>query len=272
MSWLKNKITGGNYNKMQSEEVEFNILKDKYSLLKEGYDDLEKSRQKASHLLKTERKEAVKNLTLAKNMILKVKTISNDKRQIIQSDFISCFESTCVEFKIGDVSIDFQGEFDKVGVAFVGSLSGSLKRFQKNKTYTKQDFKKELGAAFDFIGVAFGSILNLNEEVNKKRRIIADKSIEIKDAMLMMTSQAPQIYIESKRMIELARVLNMHNQVFSIKYETIQKEINKKSKFDIFTNELFKKKIIPDETMQINLHSLVKHSSEYSRFNENAKI
>ena len=273
MSWFKNKITGGNFNKLQSEEREFHILADKFTLLQESYIALSQSHLKASQLLKTERKEAVRNLTLTKNMILKVKSIANDKKQIIQSDFISYFESTSVEFKIGDVSIDFQGEFDKVGIVVVDSLSGLFKRLGKNKTYTKRDFTKELsGIASDILGVAFGAFLNLNEDVNKTRRIIADKSIELKDAMLMMTSQTPQIYIESKRMIELARVLNMHNQVFSIKYETIQKEINKKSKFDIFTNELFKKKIIPDETMQINLHSLVKHSSEYSRFNESAKI
>ena len=45
--------------------------------------------------------------------------------------------------------------------------------------------------------------------------------------MRKMTNQAPKTYIEIKRMIEIARVLNMHNQVFSAKYQTIQNEINK---------------------------------------------
>ena len=48
--------------------------------------------------------------------------------------------------------------------------------------------------------------------------------------------------------------------------------VNKKTKFTIFINELFNKKIIPDETMQMNLHSLIKYSSEYGRFNKDANI
>ncbi len=273
MSWFKNVITGGNYNKLQNEEREFQNLAEKFSLLQDGYIDLNQSHLNALHFLKTEREEVVKNLSLTKNLISKVKSITNDKKQIIKSDFVSYVENTNVEFQIGDVSIDFQGKLDKVSETFVKSLDGSFKRLENKKTFTKGDLKLELaGIALDVISEGIDAVINLNGEVNEKRRHITSTSIDIKEAMRKMTNQAPKTYIEIKRMIEIARVLNMHNQVFSAKYQTIQNEINKKSKFSIFISELLKKKIVPDETMQTNLHSLMKYSSEYSRFNKNANI
>lgn len=273
MSWFKNVITAGNYNKLQKEEKDFHILAENFSLLQNAYIDLNQSHLNALHFLKTERKEVVKNLSLTKNLISKVKSITNDKKQIIKSDFITYTEKTSVEFKIGDISIDFQGKLDKVSETFVKSLDSSFKRLENKKTYTKGDLQLELaGIALDTIGEGINAVINLNGEVNEKRKHITNTSREINEAMHKMTNQAPKLYIEIKRMIEITRVLNMHNQVFSSKYESIQNEINKKSKFSIFLDEIFKKKIIPDETMQINLHSLMKYSSEYSRFNKDANI
>ena len=144
MSWFKNVITGGNYNKLQNEEREFQNLAEKFSLLQDGYIDLNQSHLNALHFLKTEREEVVKNLSLTKNLISKVKSITNDKKQIIKSDFVSYVENTNVEFQIGDVSIDFQGKLDKVSETFVKSLDGSFKRLENKKTFTKGDLKLEL--------------------------------------------------------------------------------------------------------------------------------
>jgi hypothetical protein len=54
---------------------------------------------------------------------------------------------------------------------------------------------------------------------NEKKYITASTK---KNATNKMTSQAPAIYIEVKRMIEIAQVLNKHNQVFIIKYQSIK--------------------------------------------------
>lgn len=273
MSWFKNVITGGNYNKLQNEEREFQNLTEKFSLLQDGYIDLNQSHLNALQYLKSEREEVVKNLSLSKNLISRIKSITKDQKQVIKSDFVSYVENTNVEFQIGDVSIDFQGKLDKVSETFVNSLDSSFKRLEDKKTFTKGDLRLELaGIAFDAISEGISAVINLNGEVNEKRRHITTTSIEIKKAVHKMTNQAPKTYIEMKRMIEIARILNMHNQVFSAKYQTIQNEINKKSKFSIFINELLNKKIIPTEKMLTDLHILNQYSSEYSKFNKKANI
>lgn len=273
MSWFKNVITGGNFNRLQDEQREFNKLAKSFSLLQDGYIDLNQTHLNALNYLKKEREEVVKNLSLSKNLISKVKAITNDKKQEIKNDFIAYVENENVEFRLGDISINFQGKLDNVSETFVKSLDSSFKRLENKKNYTKGDLKAELAiVAVETLIKGVGEIINLNGEVNEKRRHITASTKEIIDATSKMTKQAPKIYIEVKRMIEIASVLNKHNQVFSIKYQAIQREINKKSKVTIFINELFNKKIIPDENMQINLHSLMKYSSEYSRFNKESNI
>ena len=273
MSWFKNVITGGNFDKLQNEQREFNKLANSFSLLQDGYIDLNQTHLNALHFLKKEREEVVKNLSLSKNLISKIKSITNDKKQEIKNDFITYVENQNVEFQLGDVSINFQGKLDNVSETFVKSLDSSFKRLENKKNYTKGDLKAELAiVAVETLIKGVGEIINLNGEVNEKRRHITASTKEIIDATSKMTKQAPKIHIEAKRMIEIASVLNKHNQVFSIKYQAIQREINKKSKVTIFINELFNKKIIPDENMQINLHSLMKYSSEYSRFNKESNI
>lgn len=273
MSWFKNVITGGNFNRLQDEQREFNKLAKSFSLLQDGYIDLNQTHLNALNYLKKEREEVVKNLSLSKNLISKVKAITNDKKQEIKNDFIAYVENENVEFRLGDISINFQGKLDNVSETFVKSLDSSFKRLENKKNYTKGDLKAELAiVAVETLIKGVGEIINLNGEVNEKRRHITASTKEIIDATSKMTKQAPKIHIEAKRMIEIASVLNKHNQVFSIKYQAIQREINKKSKVTIFINELFNKKIIPDENMQINLHSLMKYSSEYSRFNKESNI
>ncbi len=273
MSWFKNVITGGNFNRLQDEQREFNKLAKSFSLLQDGYIDLNQTHLNALNYLKKEREEVVKNLSLSKNLISKVKAITNDKKQEIKNDFIAYVENENVEFRLGDISINFQGKLDNVSETFVKSLDSSFKRLENKKNYTKGDLKAELAiVAVETLIKGVGEIINLNGEVNEKRRHITASTKEIIDATSKMTKQAPKIHIEVKRMIEIASVLNKHNQVFSIKYQAIQREINKKSKVTIFINELFNKKIIPDENMQINLHSLMKYSSEYSRFNKESNI
>lgn len=273
MSFWKNTLTFGKYNKLQSEECDFNILSEKFDALQTNFYLLNEKRFQALKFLKTERSEVVKNLSLSKTLISKIKTISKDKAQVIKSDLITNIENNNIEFKLGDISIDFQGKLDDVSEAFVASLGGSLERIENKKTYSKKDLQVE------FATIAFGAaikgvenVIGLNSEVNERRRHISNTTSNMQDAIKKMTTQAPKIYSESKRIIEIARTLNQHNKAFSGKYASIQKEINKKSKFLIFINEVLGKKIIPDENMQVNLHVLMQFSSEYNKFNNTANL
>lgn len=141
MSWFKNVITGGNFNRLQDEQREFNKLAKSFSLLQDGYIDLNQTHLNALNYLKKEREEVVKNLSLSKNLISKVKAITNDKKQEIKNDFIAYVENENVEFRLGDISINFQGKLDNVSETFVKSLDSSFKRLENKKNYTKGDLK-----------------------------------------------------------------------------------------------------------------------------------
>ena len=273
MSWLKNAVTFGKFDKLQNEQKEFNTLANSFSIAQEAYIDLNETHLNAVKILKKEREDVVKNLSLSKNLISKIKTITNNKKQEIKNDFVTYTENENVEFQLGNISVNFQGKLDNVSETFVKSLDSSFKRLDKNKNPTKADLKSELGIiAVETLIQGVTQIINLNVEVNEQRRHITASTKKINDAYEKMTNQAPQLYIEVKRMVEIAEVLNKHNQVFSLRYKTIQDELNLKSKFIIFLNELRNKKIIPNAKIQHNLHVLIKYSSEYSRFNNESKI
>ncbi|GAQ49160.1 hypothetical protein FPK15_contig00029-0001 [Flavobacterium psychrophilum] len=137
MSWFKNAITGGNFDKLQNEQREFNKLANSFSLLQDGYMDLNLTRLNVLRFLKEEREEVVKNLSLAKSMISKVKSITNDKNQEVKNDFITHVENQNIEFQLGDVSIDFQGKLDNVSETFVKSLDSSSKKLGNKKKSQK---------------------------------------------------------------------------------------------------------------------------------------
>ena len=273
MSFWKNTLTFGKYNKLQSEECDFNALQGKFNSLQENFFLLNQKRFEALKFLKSERTEVVKNLSLSKTLISKVKTITKDKSQVIKSDFITNIQNSEIEFKLGDISIDFQGKLDNVSEAFVVSLGGSLDRIANKKTYSKQDLQVEFATiAFGAVFKGVENVISLNSEVNERRRHISNTTSNMQDAIKQMTTEAPKIYSESKRIIEIARMLNQHNIAFSGKYESIQKEINKKSKIQIFISEILNKKIVPDDNMQANLHVLMQFSSEYNKFNNKANL
>lgn len=272
MSWFKNIITGGNYNKLQDEEAAFYDLKDRYNSFQDDFLLINQKRFEALTHLKSEREDAMKNLHLAKNLISRIKEV-NGKEIIHVIDSISNVVATGPEIVIGDVSIDFQGKLDNVSQTFLNSLNGSLNRLGENKIYTKKDLKAEFATiAFDVLSDGISQLVQINSEVNSKRKEIVNASRSMVDSIDKMTTQAPVIYKELKRIIEISRVLNKHNQAFSKKYETIIKDINKQSKWSNFIGDLFNRKIVPDDKMLMDLKYLISYSSDYSKINKSAKI
>lgn len=273
MRLLKNIFTGWNYGKLENEKIAFEILRDQFYEFQKEYIAINQTRLNALSYLKTERSEVVRNLSMAKNLISKIKDIRNDEIQEIKTDAITYFENKSIEFEAGDVTVDFQGHLDKASESFILSLGSSFKRLETKKTYTKADLKTEAAiVAIESLISGISAIFALNTQVNENRRKILDASTEIKNAMPKMTSQASKVYTEVKRIIEIARILNKHNEVFSKKYNEIQKALNSKTKISLFIYELLNKKVQPDDEMLLNLQSLRQFSSEYSKFNKEAKI
>lgn len=273
MTWYKNVLTGGGYNKLKNEELEFKQTVNSYKLMEERYIALNQTQLNALHYLKNEREEVVRNLSLSKTLIGRIKTIANDKKQEVKKDFINYVENQHSEFTIGNVSINFQGKLDNVSETFVMSLDSSFKRLDNKKTFTKADLKVELASvAIETLIQGVGEIINLNNEVIEHRKQIASSTKQIVEMIAKMSNQAPIIYGEVKRMMEIATVLNKHNQVFSYKYSAINSEINKISKIKLFLKDMSNRKIIPNDEILTHLHPLIKYSTEYSNFNKNANL
>lgn len=273
MSFFKNIITGGNYSKLELSKIELENLTHSYMAFQEDFFLLNKDRHEALLLLKTEREAVQKNITLAKNLISKIKTISNNKKNDLVNDNITYFENINTDFEFNNYSIDFQEKLDNVSESFLNSLSSSFTRLEKKKSYSKNDLKTEFTIVIiDSLISGISNLVKLNKEVKENLRKVNERTSQINDSIYQITSQAPKIYTESKRIIEIAKCLNKHNQVFSMKYENIQKEINNKSKFSLFIDEILNRKITPNENIKKNLHFLIKFSTEYNYLNINAKI
>ncbi|WP_026709005.1 hypothetical protein [Flavobacterium frigidarium] len=273
MTFYKNIVTGGGYDKLKNEEREFKKTVSSYKLMEESYIALNQTQLNALHYLKNERQEVVKNLSLSKNLIGRIKTIAKDKKQEVKNDFINYIENEHVEVTIGNVSINFQDKLDNVSETFMKSLDSSFERINNKSTFTKADLKVELASvAVETLIQGVSQVINLNSEVIERRKHIVNSTKQIVEMIAKMSNQAPIIYGEVKRMMEIASVLNKHNQVFSVKYAAINKEINKNSKIRLFIKDISNRKIIPDDKIMTHLHPLIKYSTEYSNFNKNANL
>lgn len=272
MSFFKNIITFGNYNKLLNEEESFNELNERFYLFQNDFLLINQERHKALLFLKHEREDALKNLTLAKNLISRFNEI-NGKEMTKIIDAVSNFHKIENHIHPGDLSINFQGGLDSVNETFLNSLEGSLNRLNEKKSYTKNELKAEFATiAFDVLFDGFEQISKLNSEVNAKRSQIAAAREKMNSSINKMMTQGPVIYKELNRIIEISKVLNKHNQAFSQKYRTIIDKINSESKWSNFINEILNRKTVPNDEMIEDLRYLRAYSSEYSKLNNNARV
>lgn len=272
MSW-KNLFTLGNYSKLQDEKQEFEMLAEEFSYWQKEFISLSQHRLNAYNFLRHERREVHRNLALVKNLIGRVREITKHNEQTVKSDFLSYYKNNSTEFKLGNVSVDFKGKLDAVSENFMVSIDSSFKRLGNKKEFTKADLKNEIAiVAVESLFKGIDQVLELNSEVNEKRRQIGQKRIEVKNALSKIYLMGPEYYKETNGMLEIAKVLNMHNKVFSLKYQEVQKEINKKSKFLLFWEEIRGVKVIPSEKMEEDIHLLRIFASEYNRFNNDSNL
>ncbi|MUV04985.1 hypothetical protein GN157_14810 [Flavobacterium rakeshii] len=272
MSFFKNIITGGNYNKLLKEEESFNELNERFYLFQNDFLLINKERHKALVYLMHEREDALKNLTLAKNLISKFTEIKGKENAKV-IDAVSNVDKIENHIYLGDLTINFQSGLDSVSETFLNSLEGSLIRLDEKKGYSKNELKAEFTMiAFDVVAEGVGQIIQLNSEVNAKRRKIIEAREQINSSIKKMTVKAPKIYQELKRIIEISKVLNKHNQVFSQKYKTIIDEMNSDSKWSNFINEVLNRKIVANDKMIEDLKYLLAYSSEYNKLNKGAKV
>lgn len=277
MSWVKNIATLGNYNRLQEEERDLKSLEKHFRAIESNYYILITDRENAFHLLQEEREEVIKNIAVFKNLLSKIKEISNDKKMEEKNDFISKYDYNSFASSPQEFSVNFQGRIDQAGMDILTSIDHSFvrleKRYKNNEKVTKGDLYAELGiVAIETVMAGISALIELNEEVNENRKKISKASKQINNAIKKMKDTAPEVNAEGFRIIEIARVLNKHNQIFSEKFESVLKELNLHSKRTSFYNFIFNKKLEPSQKMMENLHHLMLYTSAYNAFNSSSKI
>ncbi|OXA77866.1 hypothetical protein SAMN05444397_11442 [Flavobacterium aquidurense] len=277
MSWVKNIVTLGNYNRLQQDERDLKSLENFFREIESNYYILIKDREAAFHLLQEEREEVIKNLAVFKNLLSKIKEISNDKKMHGKNDYISHFDYNSFSSNPQEFSVNFQGKIDEAGMNILTSIDNSFirleKRYKNNKKVTKGDLYAELGiVAIETVIASVSALIDLNIEVNENRKKITKASKQINNAIKKMKDTAPEVNAEGFRIIEITRVLNKHNQIFSEKFESVLSELNLYSTRKSFYNFIFNKKIEPSQKMTQNLHHLMLYASAYNTFNSSADI
>ncbi|GAA3746850.1 hypothetical protein GCM10022422_34120 [Flavobacterium ginsengisoli] len=277
MSWVKNILTLGNYNRLQQEEVDLRSLKKHYTAIESNYYILLTDRENAFRLLQEEREEVIKNIAAFKNLLSKIKEISNEKKNKEKNDFITQFDYSSFIANPKEFSINFQGKIDQVGMDILTSVDNSFvrleKRYKSNEKLTKGDLYAELGIiAIESVIASVSALVELNTEVNENRKEVQKATRQINNAIKKMKDTAPQVNAEGFRIVEITRVLNKHNQIFSEKFETILDELNLHSKRASFFNFIFNKKIEPSNEIKKSLHHLMLYASAYNSFNSSSEI
>ncbi|TDO95603.1 hypothetical protein [Flavobacterium sp. 245] len=277
MSWLKNIATLGNYNRLQQDERDLKSLEKHFRAIESNYYILIKDRENAFHLLQEEREEVVKNIAVFKNLLSKIKEISNDKKMQEKNDFISNYDYNSFTSSPQEFSVNFHGRIDQAGMDILTSVDNSFirleKRYKNNQKVTKGDLYAELGiVAIETVIASVSALVDLNVEVNENRKKITKASKQINNAIKKMKDTAPEVNAEGFRIIEITRVLNKHNQIFSEKFESVLSELNLYSTRKSFYNFIFNKKIEPSQKMTQNLHHLMLYASAYNTFNSSADI
>ena len=87
-----------------------------------------------------------------------------------------------------------------------------------------------------------------------------------------MFSNAEIVYAETLRIIEVGKVLNVNNRVFTEKYSEINKFVTKQSIIKQFWNEINSKKITPTNEINIKIAQLMNICAGYNKTDKGTSI
>lgn len=253
MSILKNLITWGGYNKLKDEEYEFEDLKWQYSIAYTDFYDLYLDCFEAFKNLEKERDDVQRNIFLAKKIFKKFKDIKGTERIKSIDDQISIGINPYIT-TINSFDASFDKNSNAILSTFSSSLDKSLKRNKGKKVeeLTKNQIYAEVGIiAVETIFEGISQVISFNKEVQVKRRKIQQEKRKIIASMNEIFQKNEELYAKTLRIIEVGKVLNMNNQIFTLKYQEINKVITSQSIFKQFWNEVRLKKI--PATNEINL-------------------
>ena len=270
----KNIITFGGYGKLEDEKKEFEILKNKYSHISSSFSDLYKNRLEAYTNLEEERIEAHRNFAIAKNLLKKFKNVNNNEN-LKTTDNVTNVEIRNYQQEKFNYEVSFNKNLDAITNTFSSSVENSFKRNKgKNiKDISKNEFLLEAGVvAVETIFESFSQAINYNGEIQKQRKQIQREKQRVISIIDKLFSNAEIVYAETLRIIEVGKVLNVNNRVFTEKYFEINKFVTKQSIIKQFWNEINSKKITPTNEINIKIAQLMNICAGYNKTDKGTSI
>nr|WP_314835118.1 hypothetical protein [uncultured Flavobacterium sp.] len=270
----KNVLTGGGYGKLEDEKKEFETLKKKYAHISSSFSDLYKNRLEAYTNLEDERLEAHRNFAIAKSLLKKFKNVGNNQN-LKTNDNLTSVEIKNYQQEKFNYEVSFNKNLEAITNTFSGSVEKSFKRHKgKNvKDISKDEFLLEAGVvAIETIFEGFSQAINYNGEIQKQRKQIQREKQRVINIIDKLFSDAEIIYAETQRIIEVGKVLNINNQVFTQKYSEINKFVISQSIFKQFWNEIASKKITPTADVNLKIAQLMNICAGYNKTDKGTSI
>lgn len=270
----KNIITGGGFGKLEDEKIEFEILKDKYSQISTSFSNLYKNRLEAYTNLENERLEAHRNFAIAKNLLKKFKNVGNNEN-LKTVDNVTNIEIKYYKQEKFNYNSSFDKNLDAITNTFSNSVENSFKRHKgKNiKDISKEEFLLEAGVvAIETLFESFSQAINYYGEIQKQRKQIQREKQHVISTINKLFSNAEIVYAETQRIIEVGKVLNVNNHVFTTKYSEINKFVTNQSILKQFWNEINSKKITPTNEINIKIAQLMNICAGYNKTDKGTSI
>ena len=270
----KNLITGGGYGRLEDEKIEFEILKKRYSHISSFFLNLYKDRLEAYTYLELERLEAHRNFAITKNLLKKFKNVGDNQnlKTVDNVTNIVINEFQQEKFNYND---SFGKNLEAITSTFSTSVENSFKRHKgKNiKEISKDEFLLETGVvAMNTLFEGFSQAINYNGEIQKQRKQIQLEKKRIISIINKLFSDAEIVYTETQRIIEVGKVLNINNQVFTAKYFEINKLVTKQPILKQFWNEIISSKITPTIDINLKIARLINICAGYNKTDKNTSI
>ncbi|SFE67046.1 hypothetical protein [Flavobacterium xueshanense] len=270
----KNVLTGGGYGKLEDEKKEFETLKKKYAHISSSFSDLYKNRLEAYTNLEDERLEAHRNFAIAKSLLKKFKNVANNQN-LKTNDNLTAIEIKNYQQEKFNYEVSFNRNLEAITNTLSGSVEKSFKRHKgKNiKDISKDEFLLEAGVvAIETIFEGFSQAINYNGEIQKQRKQIQREKQRVINIINKLFSDAEIVYSETQRIIEVGKVLNINNQVFTSKYSEINNFVTSQSIFKQFWNEIASKKITPTADVNLKIAQLMNICAGYNKTDKGTSI
>lgn len=269
MSFFKDFVTGGNYSKLEGEIAYYERVVSFAQKIQGYLNNLIMEKDEVANFLVSEREDAMRNLSLAKNLItrIKAKTGSTVKQEVIK-DFNGEFDVNRVDNSDINSFPDFGSTLENFADSTLSTLEHRLSNISDNNM-PKSEAKSQMALAGLEIAVgAINGLININSETNNKRREISERLDSLKNTIDNLYNAINSITVHTKRTIEVARVLNKNNEVFSIKYKEIHNLLYSNNGNKATSDKI----IIEEDEEKKKLGSLITICSNYSKVNQNARV